>query len=56
MAIVPGEVSVVDDFAARLLSMLDYDARPGRHIRQHKDIPFFFHLRDCLAYQDGLYV
>jgi hypothetical protein len=23
-----------------LLSMLDYDA-PGRHIRQHKDIPFF---------------
>ncbi|KAI0255745.1 hypothetical protein BJV78DRAFT_1151243 [Lactifluus subvellereus] len=40
MAIAPGEESAVDDFAAHLLSMLDYDA-PGRHIRQHKDIPFF---------------
>ena len=27
MGIVPGEVSAVDEFAARLLSMLDHDAR-----------------------------
>src|SRR6266511_2150282 len=33
MAIAPGEVSAVGDFAAHLLSMLDYDP-PGRHIRQ----------------------
>lgn len=40
MTTAPGEESAVDDFAAHLLSMLDYDS-PGRHIRQHKDIPFF---------------
>jgi len=36
----PGEESAVDDFAAHILSMLQYD-EPDRVIRQRKDIPLF---------------